>query len=220
MLITGTHDPFSLPHPFLTFSPRNRQHVVNGICAQLDNFSKLCYLFFIMDFSFKLGGKEKNQPHGLGVWVIHLSPEVQRGCLSYPLAVPWTVHAPVLLSCPPTHIRQDAGKAWFHVTSRFIISWCGGWVCRWVCWRGTGKTWAGVFFASLSWVWSPGCPLWRHLRQSLPLCCWWWSMAVGVGSVGCESPRGRWSLTQPCQACPCSHKPVAAGETDPWGPSS
>lgn len=31
-----------LPTP-PALSPGNRQHVVNGVCAQMDNFSKLCY---------------------------------------------------------------------------------------------------------------------------------------------------------------------------------
>ena len=63
--------------------------MVNGICAQMDNFSKLCYFFFfIMDFSFKLGGKEKSAP-----WFRHVSwpprplsrkrvPQFPLGCIA------------------------------------------------------------------------------------------------------------------------------------------
>ena len=99
-----------------------------------------CATFFFFPhhgFQFQVRRKRKNiSPR---VWACESATsalKLKEGASCYPLAVPWTVHTPVLLSCPPTRIRQDAEKAWFHVTSRFIISWCGGWVWRWVCWRG------------------------------------------------------------------------------------
>lgn len=173
-----------------------------------------------MDFSFKLGGKEKISPM---VWACESAASALK--LKEGVSIPpWLYHGPsTLQSCSAacrhtlgrTKEKHDSmspgGLSSIAVEDECVGGCAGG---------GQGRRGLGYFFASLSWVWSPGCPLWRQLRQSLPFCCWWWSMAVGVGSAGCEFPRGRWSLTQPCQACPCSHKPVAAGETDPWGPSS
>lgn len=157
MLITGTHNPFSLPHPFhpfLTFSPRNRQHVVNGICAQLDNFSKLCYLFFfffpIMDFSFKLGGKEKISPM---VWVCESATSALK--LKEGVSIPpWLYHGPsTLQSCSAacrhtlgrTKEKHDSmspgGLSSIAVEDECVGGCAGG---------GQGRRGLGYFFASLS----------------------------------------------------------------------
>ena len=150
MLITGTHDPFSLPHPFLTFSPRNRQHVVNGICAQLDNFSKLCYLFFIMDFSFKLGGKEKISPM---VWACESAASALK--LKEGVSIPpWLYHGPsTLQSCSAarrhtlgrTQEKHDSmspvGLSSVGVEGECVGGCAGG---------GQGRRRLGYFFASLS----------------------------------------------------------------------
>lgn len=145
-------------HPFWLFHPET-DNAWSMVYVLKWTISLNCATFFFHHGFVSSQEEKKNQPHGLGMWVGHLDPEVESGCLSFPLAVLLAVHVPVLLSCPPTRVRHDTGKAWFHVTSRFVVGRCGGWTCGWVCGRGTGRVCVGVFFASLSWVWSPGCPL-------------------------------------------------------------